>query len=257
MDGATARLTGERQVKRARVDLLTSCAKVLRAIGDHLPDVVFGVGQGGVIAGMIRLPRVVEVTLQARNLQRSEIQKVVSGWSKVKAVWSLSPRIWKTQSGVELLKAACPEVLRPFPIDPIKGYGISRHESKEADMVLALGLGALKAVADVPLCSLVQEPGREVWEHDGRCSCGKRAYLFGRCVSCIEKEAADDLLSKAAEREEEQDKSGEGELLVEELLTFVAAPKGQGGPDSCFISSDLVLRWAKSWVAELLPQRVP
>ena len=33
VDGATGKLKGERQIKRARVDLLTSCAKVLRAMG--------------------------------------------------------------------------------------------------------------------------------------------------------------------------------------------------------------------------------
>ena len=44
VDGATAALKGERQVKRARVDMLTSCATVLRSIGYHLPDFVVGMG---------------------------------------------------------------------------------------------------------------------------------------------------------------------------------------------------------------------
>lgn len=88
LDGATARLKGERLVKRMRVDLLTSCAKVLRSIGAHLPDFLIGFGQGGLIAGMLRFPLVVECTLQARNLQRSGVWKVVTGWAQVKGIWA-------------------------------------------------------------------------------------------------------------------------------------------------------------------------
>ena len=62
-------------MKRARVDMLTSCATVLRSIGYHLPDFVVGMGQGGLIVGLLRFPLMVEVTLQARNLQREEIKK--------------------------------------------------------------------------------------------------------------------------------------------------------------------------------------
>ena len=204
LDGPTGKLKGDRQVKRVRVDLLTSCAKVLRNIGAFLPDFVIGIGQGGVIAGMLRFPLVVEVTLQARNLQRKEIREVVAGWAGTKAFWSVNPRLWKSKVGVDLLSAACPEISKAFPVDAVKGFGVVTRGPKEEEVrqiANLLSLGALRAVTDVQLASLAREPGREIWEHDGKCSCGKRAYVFGRCVSCIEKEAAEDVLQEAVSRE--------------------------------------------------------
>ena len=66
------RLTGTKKMKRLRVDLLTSCAKVLREAVSFGPQFVVGLGQGAIIAAVIRWPLAVELTLQARNLQRKE-----------------------------------------------------------------------------------------------------------------------------------------------------------------------------------------
>ena len=220
LDGATAALKGERQVKRARVDMLTSCATVLRSIGYHLPDFVVGMGQGGLIVGLLRFPLMVEVTLQARNLQREEIKKVVSGWAGLKAVWSVNPRMWKVKPSPELLASSCPEVKREFPMPLVRGYGIVTRIPKEEEVrqvTEILQLGLIKGLAEPPLASLAREPGREVWEHEGRCACGKRAYVFSRCVTCIEKEAAEEFAAAAEERENPtEEKEAEEELVAEE-----------------------------------------
>ena len=84
LDGANALLKGDRQTKRVRVDLLTSCAKALRSIGGYLPDFVVGLGQGGIIAGMLRFPLVVEVTLQAQGIlghQPADVEDFPGGGS--------------------------------------------------------------------------------------------------------------------------------------------------------------------------------
>ena len=99
-DGATGRLQGDRKVKRARVDLLTSAAKLARAIADYGPDFVVGFGQGGIVAGILRWPLVLEVVLQARNLQRKEAQEICLAWARVKAIWAVAPRWWRTKPGV-------------------------------------------------------------------------------------------------------------------------------------------------------------
>ena len=121
-DGATGRLQGDRKVKRARVDLLTSAAKLARAIADYGPDFVVGFGQGGIVAGILRWPLVLEVVLQARNLQRKEAQEICLAWARVKAIWAVAPRWWRTKPEAGLLKAACPELALEFPVEPIKGY---------------------------------------------------------------------------------------------------------------------------------------
>ena len=251
VDGATGKLKGERQVKRARVDLLTSCAKVLRAMGSYLPDFAVGIGQGGVIAGMLRYPLLVEVTLQARNLQRKEVHEAVAGWAGLRALWSVNPRLWRSQSGAALLQAACPEVGRDFPVEPVRGFGVVSRVPKEEEIrqiAEVLKVGMVKDVTDVHLTSLAREPKREVWEHDGKCSCGKRSYVFARCVTCIEKEAADDLRA-ATELREKQDRE-DAEMAEEDALLVLGAPKTSAtSPGTRFVQGSLVLSWAKSWAS--------
>ena len=204
-------------------------------MGSYLPDFAVGVGQGAVVLGLLRLPLVVEVTLQARNLQRKEIREVVSGWSGVKSVWCVNPCVtcvWRTQAGGDLLVTRSPK------------------EESSRQVCDILGLGVLKDISEAPLMNLAVEPGRDVWEHDGRCSCGKRAYVFGRCTACIEKEASDDFRAAAAAREAlepEGTEAGDGELLAEELMVLSAVPTAPNEPKACFVNFRLVKGWAKAW----------
>jgi hypothetical protein len=69
------KLSGEKLVKSTRVDLLTSCAKVLRDAVHFGPNVIVGDGQGGAVANVIRYPLVIEADLQARNVHRAEAQQ--------------------------------------------------------------------------------------------------------------------------------------------------------------------------------------
>ena len=86
------------RVKRLRVDLLTSCAKVLREATGFKPQFLVGLGQGGLVAAVLRWPLVVELTLQARNLQRKEARAAGEAWAGIKAIWVVRPRLWRTQS---------------------------------------------------------------------------------------------------------------------------------------------------------------
>ena len=53
-DGGANRLAGTKRVKRLRVDLLTSCAKVLREATRFKPQFLVGLGQGGLVAAVLR-----------------------------------------------------------------------------------------------------------------------------------------------------------------------------------------------------------
>ena len=59
-DGAAGRLAGVKKIKRIRVDLLTSCAKVLREATGFKPQFMVGLGQGGLVVAALRWPLVVE-----------------------------------------------------------------------------------------------------------------------------------------------------------------------------------------------------
>ena len=46
----------------------------------------------------------------------------------------------------------------------------------------------------LPLYELMQEPPQLMWEHSGKCLCGRRSFLFSLCGHCLEKEAKEMML---------------------------------------------------------------
>ena len=72
---------------------------------------------------------------------------------------------------------------------------------------------------------MLDEPSRELWDHDGTCVCGKRTYLFSRCPSCIEQEALDTAveISERAEPEAAADLDQESQEVSLEVGALVAA----------------------------------
>ena len=75
---------------------------------------------------------------------------------------------------------------------------------------------------------MLDEPSREVWDHDGVCACGTRTYLFSRCPSCIQAEASDDEVGIEV-----------GSTLA--LLSDVAV--------TVVLSSELLVSWAAGYLA--------
>ena len=248
-DGAVERLpAGNKKNKRMRVDLLTSCAKVLREVAAYKPDLILGFGQGGVVAALLRWPLVVELTLQARNLQTKEVREIGSSWGRIKAAWSVNPRVWRTQLGATEVKEAIPELLKDFVVDPLNGFGVATKTGRpdELDaMFEALRLEKITSVAAVGIRGMLAEPGREVWEHDGLCSCGKKTYLFSRCPACIEKEAQDEVVEMQERADAAESRDIEDDLdLALEVGALVAATEGAFGFKR--IPCSLVKQWAVS-----------
>ena len=66
----------ETRKKKLKVDLATGICQLLRFIDRFKPQVVFGDGQGAIMALGISKPGLVERVLQSRNMQREEIQEV-------------------------------------------------------------------------------------------------------------------------------------------------------------------------------------
>ena len=56
----------------------------------------------------------------------------------------------------------------------------------------------------IPFLALLDEPPTLMWEHQGRCSCGRRSYLFGQCATCL-REDRDGRAADAAEIAEWRD----------------------------------------------------
>ena len=189
-----------------------------------------GLGQGGLVVAALRWPLVVELTLQARNLQRKEARSAGEAWAGLKAVWSIRPKLWKTQSGHSEVAEACPELARDFPEPPVRRFGIVGKIAAAEEVLKALRLDAARSIEDSSIRGMLDEPSRELWDHDGTCVCGKRTYLFSRCPSCIEQEALDTAveISERAEPEAAADLDQESQEVSLEVGALVAATSAAG-----------------------------
>ena len=256
-DGGASRLAGTKRVKRLRVDLLTSCAKVLREATGFKPQFLVGLGQGGLVAAVLRWTLVVELTLQARNLQRKEAHAAGEAWAGIKAIWVLRPRLWRTQSGHQEIAESCPELQMDFPEPPLRGFGVVGKVAAGDEVLRLLRLDPSKGIEEASVRGMLAEPSREMWDHDGLCACGKRAYLFSRCPACIEQEALDTAV-EIAEREDLEvrgstDRDPESPELGVEVNGVLAARERAGGVLE--ILSSAVQWWAAGFLQTRLSLR--
>ena len=150
-------------MKHLRVDLLTSCAKVLREATGFKPQFLVGLGQGGLVAAVLRWPLVVELTLQARNLQRKEARAAGEAWAGIKAIWVLRPRLWRTQSGHQEIAESCPELQREFPEPPLRGFGVVGKIAAGDEVLRLLRLDPSKGIEEASVRGMLAEPSREMW----------------------------------------------------------------------------------------------
>ena len=72
-------------------------------------------GQGGLVALCYVKPLVLEVALQARNVQRQEAQEMASAWGAIKLCVVHRPRWSKKELGLGELLEALPELKATFP----------------------------------------------------------------------------------------------------------------------------------------------
>ena len=54
------------------------------------------------------------------------------------------------------------------------------------------------SLGSIAFIALLAEPPLLMWEHQGKCQCGQRAFLFALCPRCLKEEA----LEKTAEEVE-------------------------------------------------------
>ena len=146
-------------------------------------------------------------------------------------MWSIRPKLWKTQSGHSEVAEACPELARDFPEPPVRGFGIVGKIAAAEEVLKALCLDAARGIEDSSIRGMLDEPSRELWDHDGTCVCGKQTYLFSRCPSCIEQEALDTAveISERAEPEAAADLDQESQEVSLEVGALVAATFVAGG----------------------------
>ena len=99
---------------------------------------------------------------------------------------------------------AAPEFFAKYPVPSCRTLGWkdekSLHYLDTKAFFEAASVEVVSSFSAVPLGALVEEPPTLMWEHQGRCQCGRRSYLFGQCSKCLKEE----MLEKAAEEEKRQ-----------------------------------------------------
>ena len=97
-----------------------------------------------------------------------------------------------TKAGMFLdkLKVAVPELFELHPVaatktfivrqpnDPL--YDSSKQFEKDLSLIPSIG------IEDVPWNEVLLIPGRLMWEHNGKCDCGRRVFLFSQCKQCLD-----------------------------------------------------------------------
>ena len=74
---------------------------------------------------------------------------------------------------------------------------------KEKELRERLRLPAYPKLQDVLLQQMLERPARLMWEHNGKCMCGRRTFLHGLCDKCAREDAID--RHQAASQEPEPD----------------------------------------------------
>ena len=223
-DGSRMFLSEQKRIKGLRVDILTSLATLSRLVAQFCPEIVVGSGQGGLVAMCLTKPLVLELMLQMRNVQREEAHRIAEAWGKVRVVVAQRPSFGRARPLLEYFEKCCPEFFKEFPVEGPELFVVLGRTSSRHDEIKSFldrwGVAVVRSLEDVPLAGSLDRSAREMFAHEGTCPCGKRTYLFGRCPSCIKKEADEELEQvleedkPAANLEEALDKELEAEILA-------------------------------------------
>ena len=100
-----------------------------------------------------------------------------------------------SKKGVQLqaLRQAAPELFSSYPKPSRRTFSWKdpkvTHYNETKEFTSAARIEVVDSFKDIPFLELVEEPATLMWEHEGRCQCGKRSYLFSLCPGCLAEEA--------------------------------------------------------------------
>ena len=143
---------------------------------------IIGKGQGAVVALTYGHPGALEQVFATRNVQVAELPELCQAWGNVSTIVIQEPRL--SRRGVQLnnLQAACPELFSPYPLPGRRTFSWKDMKIPHyLDTKKLLELTRVEMVKDfgsVPFAALISEPPTLMWEHSGKCQCGKRCCLL-------------------------------------------------------------------------------
>ena len=156
-------------------------------------------------------PLLLESCLALRDVALQEANAIGRAWACVKAAVITQPRLGRAKLDIEILRQAVPELFEfghPW-VGPscvaIESRYSPTHEQERALLKL-LEVPVHITLEDVLLKEYLGNPAPLMWDHGGKCACGRRTFLFGQCDKCARDEAQDrhqEELQRALESQEE------------------------------------------------------
>jgi len=175
----------------------------------HKPQIIFGEGQGALVAAGYSKPLSLESALATRNVQPEELSEIGQAWGRVSLVIVHDPKVSKTGVQLDKLKLATPDLFdSAFPVPPRRMFTWKDnkvvHYLEGKQLMSEIGVQVVPSIGDIPFQSLLQEPPTFMWAHNGKCPCGRKSYLFSQCSKCLKNELAEKL-QEEQERAQEPD----------------------------------------------------
>ena len=204
-----------------RADFHISCIRILRAIRSHGAQLVIARGQGAIAAcGLIR-GEVLEEVLRSRNMQADELHALAESWCGIKALILIQPRLSRSK-GIEVdhIRVALPDLLhtesalRKTPTWFVHNRQTHNYANERA-FINALGENSIDNMYDLPFSALLLVPSPQVWEHNLRCSCGKRCFLNNSYMECLRAEIDLKLLEMNERSREQVEEVPKDDMTIE------------------------------------------
>ena len=99
-----------------RKQVLAGVSGVAVAVGESRPQILFGVGQGALVALCCCRPLLVEVACRARTLTAGQLYRIRAAWGGLVSIFAIAPIILHNNSTLEIFLAAVPEFCFEQPL---------------------------------------------------------------------------------------------------------------------------------------------
>ena len=213
---------------KVKVDLHTSVMKLARNASMHKPKLIVGKGQGALVALAYGHPGALEQVFATRNVQVAELPELAQAWGNVNMIVIQEPRMSRRSVGLKVLRTACPELFQPYPVESRRTITWKdtkiQHYVETKELLTAADVQVVANFQLIPFMVLMDLPATLMWEHQGKCPCGKRTYLFGLCPKCLKEDAALKVEANKAHNEAYLQEREELQKRKEEDPSFVPPP---------------------------------
>ena len=176
-----------KRIGALKVDTHTSVLKLARSVQMHGARLIYGQGQGAIIAAAYAKPALLEQAQATRNVQTQEACKIGQAWGNVAGVSVSAPRISRKAIGTEDLQIAAPELVKlECPVESRRTYGVrdctSTFYLQEKEFCVLADVEIVDGLSGIPVRQMLEAAHQLMWEHVSECTCSRRTFLFGQCL---------------------------------------------------------------------------